>query len=78
VLEQGGTDWVSQATLTQHFAHRLNARGLRNILDAMHDLRMVQRAESTGRGRTTTLWRGTTLLREVPTSVLLSMVDKTR
>jgi hypothetical protein len=78
VLERGGTDWVSQATLTQHFAHRLNARGLRNILDAMHDLRMVQRAESTGRGRTTTLWRGTTLLREVPTSVLLSMVDKTR
>jgi hypothetical protein len=78
ILEQGGTDWVSQSTLTQHFAHRLNARGLRNILDAMHDLRMVQRAESTGRGRTTTLWRGTTLLREVPTSVLLSMVDKTR
>jgi hypothetical protein len=78
VLELGGTDWVSQATLTQRFAHRLNARGLRNILDAMHDLRMVQRAESTGKGRTTTLWRGTTLLREVPTSVLLSMVDKTR
>jgi hypothetical protein len=78
ILERGGTDWVSQATLTQHFAHRLNARGLRNILDAMHDLRMVQRAESTGRGRTTTLWRGTTLLREVPTGVLLSMVDKTR
>jgi hypothetical protein len=42
ILEQGGTDWVSQATLTQRFAHRLNARGLRNILDAMHDLRMVQ------------------------------------
>jgi hypothetical protein len=78
ILERGGTDWVSQATLIQHFAHRLNARGLRNVLDAMHDLRMVQRAESTGRGRTTTLWRGTTLLREVPTSVLLSMVDKTR
>jgi hypothetical protein len=78
ILERGGTDWVSQATLTQHFAHRLNARGLRNILDAMHDLRMVQRAESTGRGRTTTLWRGTTLLQEVPTGVLLSMVDKTR
>jgi hypothetical protein len=78
ILERGGTDWVSQTTLTQHFAHRLNARGLRNVLDAMHDLRMVQRAESTGRGRTTTLWRGTTLLREVPTSVLLSMVDKTR
>jgi hypothetical protein len=78
ILERGGTDWVSQATLTQHFAHRLNARGLRAILDAMHDLRMVQRAESTGRGRTTTLWRGTTLLREVPTGVLLSMVDKTR
>jgi hypothetical protein len=78
ILERGGTDWVSQATLTQRFAHRLNARGLRNILDAMHDLRMVQRAESTGKGRTTTLWRGTTLLREVPTGVLLSMVDKTR
>jgi hypothetical protein len=78
ILERGGTDWVSQATLTQHFAHRLNARGLRNILDVMHDLRMVQRAESTGRGRTTTLWRGTTLLREVPTGVLLSMVDKSR
>jgi hypothetical protein len=78
ILERGGTDWISQSTLTQHFAHRLNARGLRNILDAMHDLRMVQRAESTGRGRTTTLWRGTTLLREVPTGVLLSMVDKTR
>jgi hypothetical protein len=78
ILEQGGTDWVSQATLTQRFAHRLNARGLRAILDAMHDLRMVQRAESTGRGRTTTLWRGTTLLREVPTGVLLSLVDKTR
>jgi hypothetical protein len=78
ILERGGTDWVSQATLTQRFAHRLNARGLRNILDAMHDLRMVQRAESTGKGRTTTLWRGTTLLREVPTGVLLSLVDKTR
>jgi hypothetical protein len=78
ILERGGTDWVSQSTLTQHFAHRLNARGLRNILDVMHDLRMVQRAESTGRGRTTTLWRGTTLLREVPTGVLLSMVDKSR
>jgi hypothetical protein len=78
ILEQGGTAWVSQATLTQHFAHRINARGLRNILDAMHDLRMVQRAESTGKGRTTTLWRGTTLLREVPTGVLLSTVDKTR
>jgi hypothetical protein len=78
ILEHGGTDWVSQATLTQRFAHRLNARGLRNILDAMHDLRMVQRAESTGKGRTTTLWRGTTLLREVPTGVLLSMVDKSR
>jgi hypothetical protein len=78
ILERGGTDWVSQATLTQRFAHRLNARGLRNILDAMHDLRMVQRAESTGKGRTTTLWRGTTLLREVPTGVLLSMVDKSR
>jgi hypothetical protein len=78
ILERGGTDWVSQATLTQQFAHRLTARGLRNILDAMHDLRMVQRAESTGKGRTTTLWRGTTLLREVPTGVLLSLVDKTR
>jgi hypothetical protein len=78
ILEQGGTDWVSQSTLTQRFAHRLTARGLRNILDAMHDLRMVQRAESTGKGRTTTLWRGTTLLREVPTGVLLSMVDKAR
>lgn len=78
VLEAQGTAWISQSDLTRRFAHRLNARGLRNILDVMHDLRMVQRAESTGDGRTTTLWRGTTLLHEIPIETVLSEVDKSR
>lgn len=78
ILEAQGTGWISQSDLTRRFAHRLNARGLRNILDTMHDLRMVQRAESTGKGRTTTLWRGTTLLQTVPMSHVLEEVDKSR
>jgi hypothetical protein len=58
VLEARGRDWISQRDLTQRFNHKLNARGLRNILDVMHDLRMVQRTETQGRRTAATLWRG--------------------
>lgn len=80
VLEHRGTDWISQRDLTLKFGHKLNARGLRNILDVMHDLRMVQRMEavSRGPGKAATLWRGTTLLLTTPVEVVLQQVDRSR
>jgi hypothetical protein len=79
VLEARGRDWISQRDLTQRFNHKLNARGLRNILDVMHDLRMVQRTETQGRtGRPATLWRGTTLLLTVEPEIVLEQVDRSR
>lgn len=76
-----GVEWTSQSDLTKSFSKQVSAGGLRNILDIMHDLQMVQcYTEGIGqrRGRPSLNWRGTTKLLEVDLAVVARRVDRSR
>lgn len=81
-LAKQGLQWTAQEAITRRFYRHATAGGLRNILDVMHDLKMVQRTESipsSQRGRRATLWRGTTLLvSQDMLNQVVPLVDRSR